>query len=105
MAQIGIRTYGPYFETVMNPDGVSSDHPGEQTTSYIGWDAISEKLAELPIKQENGEATRGNELGLLRLNQVRPAFYQLAALLLAVACYLCHITASLVAGVLSRVQG
>ncbi|GMI14184.1 hypothetical protein TrVE_jg9327 [Triparma verrucosa] len=72
MAQIGIRTYGPYFETVMNPDGVSSDHPGEQTTSYIGWDAISEKLAELPIKQENGEATRGNELGLLRLNQ---AFY------------------------------
>ncbi|GMI18662.1 hypothetical protein TrLO_g4563 [Triparma laevis f. longispina] len=74
MAQIGIRTYGPYFydESNINVDGSSSDHPGEQTTSYVGWDAIDQKLRELPEKQESGEATRGNELGLLRLNT---AFY------------------------------
>ena len=72
MAQIGIKTYVPYFEANMNSDGQSSDHPGEQTTSYIAWDAIKTKLEELPVKQESGEAIRGNELGLLRLNQ---AFY------------------------------
>ena len=70
MAQIGIRTYAPYFEDNMNADGQSSDHPGDQTTSYIAWEAIKLALEDLPMLQEAGTAIRGNELGLLRLNQV-----------------------------------
>ncbi len=72
MAQIGIFKYGPYFEDNMNEDGVSSDHPGDNTRSYIALSEIRSRIADLPVKQESGEVTRGNELGLLRLNQ---AFY------------------------------
>ncbi|GMH46403.1 hypothetical protein TrRE_jg6628 [Triparma retinervis] len=77
MAQIGIKTYSPFFEAQDGYDGISSPHPGSDTTSYIGLSAIRQKIAELPVAQQlpegdAGRATRGNELGLLRLNT---AFY------------------------------
>ncbi|GMI32150.1 hypothetical protein TeGR_g7866 [Tetraparma gracilis] len=74
MAQIGLRTYVPFFSANNNgdPDSrgtiASSANPGADTTSYISLEAVTERIRQLPIKQEAGTATRGNELGLLRLN-------------------------------------
>ena len=62
MAQIGIKTYSPYFEGLDDYNGVSSPHPGTDTTSYIGLSAIRQKIAELPVAQQDGSATRGNEV-------------------------------------------
>jgi hypothetical protein len=75
MAQIALKTYVPYFEENNNNDldsrgsVGSSDNPGADTTSYISLETIRAKIADLPIQQEAGLALRGNELGLLRLNQ------------------------------------
>lgn len=72
MVQIALKTYVPYFEANMRSDGLSSDHPGTNTRSYIAHSEIVKRIADLPVKQEAGEVIRGNELGLLRLNT---AFY------------------------------
>ena len=72
MAQVGLRGYQTFMYPVLNADGETMNHPGKETTSYLSLAKVKERVAMLPSMQEAGTATRGNELGLLRLNR---AFY------------------------------